>query len=1149
MLLLILTSLLQVAISAVYYVKPDSEKRVGQNTLKYYQRTGKLSSNTQLYFTPGSFKLSTPLIISNVTNFSLIGSSSGQTTIFCINSEAGVLLTYSDTIKIENMEIKHCGYIYSKFYKWKSRPIISNLMIVMCGNLVIQNSTFYSKSKFGLSIRDPIGCSSLLQVSSNAILIGIHTVTNNINLTIIGFRDISPADGYVVSFILDNHSRKINIIMSQMRITNHLAINIESSTCTGANVIRIYQLNLESRGWLATSKFAVFFLNVTISCASVPKYGNLSTHIEFNNCEFKNIYTNIRLFNIYTQQNTESQYPILFHIINSFFYDLKNTQIAYSRAMIPSKRKPLVVLFFTNSTFKQIITSYLMNLAETLVIIKGPTYFTKIKCITSSTCIKTTKGIIKFQNYIEFSFIESNVLLNVEYIILEWNTVVNFTANKFKEGITFPNSTQRYQYLLCAFQYIDTLNTPNSLLIGKAYNKSDYLIIFSNNSGGKLFSKRHSTSHCSWIENSVFLTSDPEVINEQLIEYSNNSFDMIVNNISNRMCLCRDAMNFDCSVDKLQPIYPGQKYSLRLIDKAMPPVLDFKIDESPFTSCKTQTEFKRYNIFQNCCTTVELSIQFKNRRSCELFIRGRVSTSIDINEFNTMRHAYEELIDVYHISMIPCPVGFILNDVEGFCQCDPLLKGNVIFITDCNINDQTILRPANSWISGDTVNNSYTYDVSLECPFDYCIPHQSYINLATPDLRCQFNRCGVLCGHCPPGHSAVFGSSQCKHCSNVYLLIIIPIAITGIVLVFLLFLLNLTVTDGSITPFIYYVNIISINSAVFFSERHTLFTQITYAFVSVANLDLGIETCFYDGMTGYAKIFLQLVFPFYLLSIAILLIVASRYFTKIQRLTARRALPVLATLFILSYTKILQTVCTALFFYSSVTHLPNKHTTVMWSVDTSIKIFETKFILLFVVCLILFLLLMMFNVVLLFIRYLSRFKFINHFKPLLDAYQGPYKDKFYFWTGLQLVTRVIFFGLSALDRNIALVLGGMLLCVIASMYGLLHPYARKEKNSQEVVFLLNLQGLFLLKAFTEKCSIPVNIFVTLSLLQFGIILVKQITVNMPQDKAEKLLNIFPSNCKLLCKAKKTQVHNIELKSMVPEKSIYCEFQEPLLQEL
>jgi len=107
MLLFVLILLFQVTVSTVYNVKPGSG---GHNTLKYYQRTGKISSNTQLHFIPGLFKLRTPLIIRNVTNFSLIGSSSGQTTILCNNTKAGVLIAYSDTINIENMVIKHCGY-------------------------------------------------------------------------------------------------------------------------------------------------------------------------------------------------------------------------------------------------------------------------------------------------------------------------------------------------------------------------------------------------------------------------------------------------------------------------------------------------------------------------------------------------------------------------------------------------------------------------------------------------------------------------------------------------------------------------------------------------------------------------------------------------------------------------------------------------------------------------------------------------------------------------------------------------------------------------------------------------------------------------------------------------------------------------------
>ena len=44
----------------------------------------------------------------------------------------------------------------------------------------------------------------------------------------------------------------------------------------------------------------------------------------------------------------------------------------------------------------------------------------------------------------------------------------------------------------------------------------------------------------------------------------------------------------------------------------------------------------------------------------------------------------------------------------------------------------------------------------------------------------------------------VFSSSHCKTCSDYYLLLIIPFTVVGFILVLLLFLLNLTVTDGAV---------------------------------------------------------------------------------------------------------------------------------------------------------------------------------------------------------------------------------------------------------------------------------------------------------------------------------------------------------------
>ena len=164
----------------------------------------------------------------------------------------------------------------------------------------------------------------------------------------------------------------------------------------------------------------------------------------------------------------------------------------------------------------------------------------------------------------------------------------------------------------------------------------------------------------------------------------------------------------------------------------------------------------------------------------------------------------------------------------------------VVSILLCDINDQTILRHPNSWISGTTINDLHIYYVSSRCPFDYCLPYSSNLNLLNPDSQCQFNRTGVLCGQCHQGLSAVFGSSQCKECSSIYILLVIPIAIAGITLVVLLFIFNLTVTDGDINAFLLYVNVVSINAPILL--HRVGFYHINYILISLINLDLGIET-------------------------------------------------------------------------------------------------------------------------------------------------------------------------------------------------------------------------------------------------------------------------------------------------------------------
>ena len=380
-----------------------------------------------------------------------------------------------------------------------------------------------------------------------------------------------------------------------------------------------------------------------------------------------------------------------------------------------------------------------------------------------------------------------------------------------------------------------------------------------------------------------------------------------------------------------------------------------------------------------------------------------------------------------------------------------------------------------------------------------------------------------------------------------------PIAIAGIVLVLLLFILNLTVTDGIINAFILYVNIISINTPVFFPQLGNFMPA--YTFISLANLDLGIQTCFYNGMDDYAKMWLQLAFPFYLIFIATSLIITSRYSTTIQRLTARRALPVLATLFLLSYTKILLIVSGVLFTYSEIIHLPGDHTELVWSVDANVPLFGVKFTTLFVASFIIFLILLPFNVILLFTRWLSRFTLINKFKPLIDAYQGPYKDRMYYWVGLQLVLRVVLFVVSSLDRDNNLIIGIVIFTLVIGLHGTtLRPFKNEIKNYQEKIFFMNILILFALALYNHDTTnmTAVNVMIGLAMGHFILIVIYHtITYALSRVTRNKLqlhINTLVERITRMLNKHPVQQFRLDshVKNKIPTAVNYHEYREPLV---
>ena len=182
-------------------------------------------------------------------------------------------------------------------------------------------------------------------------------------------------------------------------------------------------------------------------------------------------------------------------------------------------------------------------------------------------------------------------------------------------------------------------------------------------------------------------------------------------------------------------------------------------------------------------------------------------------------------------------------------------------------------------------------------------------------------------------------------------------------------------------------------------------------FIAWLNLDLGIETCFYNGLDAYSKTWLQFVFPVYIWVLVGLMILVNHFSRRFANLLGNNPVCVLTTLILLSYTKILHTLIAAI----QITYLEYlTYNRMVWLYDANIGYLSRKHIPLFLAAvLVFFVLFLPYSLLLLFgqwlqaISHLRLFSWVNsaRLKPFMDSYRAPYKAKHRYWPGLLVVLR------------------------------------------------------------------------------------------------------------------------------------------------
>ena len=205
----------------------------------------------------------------------------------------------------------------------------------------------------------------------------------------------------------------------------------------------------------------------------------------------------------------------------------------------------------------------------------------------------------------------------------------------------------------------------------------------------------------------------------------------------------------------------------------------------------------------------------------------------------------------------------------------------------------------------------------------------------------------------------------------------------------------------------------------------------------------------------------------------LIIIISSRSSTKVARVCRmQNSVQVLATLFFLSYAKLLRVTIT-IFQPAHLLNLARNTKEIVWNYDRNVNYLKGKHIPLFMTALLFFVLFLIpytLNFILAGVQLLQKYShhkpffWVNKFKPLLDAYTGPYKDKHWYWIGFLLFVHISLFLLIYTDTsgNSALQLLGIILVVIflfAYLAFVGGVYKTWPLNLLEYSFLINLAAL------------------------------------------------------------------------------------------
>ena len=495
----------------------------------------------------------------------------------------------------------------------------------------------------------------------------------------------------------------------------------------------------------------------------------------------------------------------------------------------------------------------------------------------------------------------------------------------------------------------------------------------------------------------------------------------------------------------------------------------------------------------NTATTLSLVIHAGSNNSTSIQTKLLFSIT-DIFEYS------------YNLNVLPCPLGFQL--AHGSCQCSSILYQYMPGVK-CYIDQKVINRNnnQNTWLGA--IDTS-TVAVSTDCPSTYCSndPRHKYIkfptNLTAALLTdsmgqsshplCTSNRNGTLCGGCIDGYSVVFGSDMCKECSNAWIVTIIVYVTMGPLLIYVLYKLRLTLATGTINSIVFYAQASNAGLIEHMTQPHTHTYTLNTVYRSILlfiNLNLGFPLCFYNNMTQVWKTALSLLFPVYLLTIVIAIIVISRRSTWLSNRTADQSVQVLVTVVHLSFSKLL---ATSIQVFTAATVHTDKEQYRVWQWDGRVIFLGPQhYPLAIVTVAIVTLLLIPYMVILIMGKPFTRCskRANSYLRPIVETVHGPYRSGQHYWFVAKLILLIALYTLYVVQSHGNLGMVSLVVLLSFTMaQALARPFKQPVLNVTECWLLVNITVVYntLWNNVFKTYAVYNTVAITLAMLTFCFIL-------------------------------------------------------------